>query len=115
MVKRRRQINSISERVQTLSLGQREGLLTSLKSTSASFRWQHPGQCYADVSEIMRCPAFRIGSDGTNWWWHYESTKGKQISVCPIEEIGRADILFCDPFSLMRKTPVQTGTDLGLS
>jgi hypothetical protein len=91
----RAKLTSLAERVQTLSLSQRDGLFTSLTAQSASFKWQKPDRFYGDVTDIMgMCSAFVIGCDGQNWWWHAESAHGTKLVLCPVKAMQRLDISF---------------------
>jgi len=112
---KRQRLTSVAERVQNLELGIKDNLFNSLKSQSATFRWQQPGQFYADIGEIMlSCDAFRIGSDGQSWWFHAEWSNGKKLEACPVKEMHEVDSLFCDPFELGRKASGQAAKDRGL-
>jgi hypothetical protein len=115
---KRAQLKSIAERCQTLmvSKGGDKSVFTRLYSQGASFQWQWPDRFYGDVSERMNYAAFRIGSDGQNWWWHTaKSLQGIQkLTLCPVNEMQKQYISLCDPFELMQKTPAQAAADLGL-
>jgi len=112
---KRQRLTSVAERVQNLDLGIKDNLFTSLKSQSAIFKWQQPGQFYADISEVMlSCEAFRIGSDGQSWWFHGESNNGKELQACPVKEMHEVDSSICDPFDLAGKTPAQVAKERGL-
>ena len=115
-LKQKRQgLTAIAERVQSVELGTKDNLFTSLKSQSAVFKWQQqPSRFYADIGEVMLCAAFRIGSDGQSWWFHAESTGGKRLEVCPVKEMYEVDALICDPFELTGKKPAQAAKDRSL-
>ena len=66
---KRMALTSLSERVQTLFLQQRDGRFSGLQSKISTFKWQQPNRYYADVSQEMSMMAFTIGCDGVNWWW----------------------------------------------
>jgi len=113
---KRKHLTSVAERVQSLELGLDRNLFTSLKSQSASFEWQQPDKFYGDVSEVMlSCTAFRIGSDGRDWWFYSESDNRQTFQVCPVAQMHRVNTSFCDPFGLTRKSPAKAASDLGLN
>jgi hypothetical protein len=113
---KRAQLHSLAERVQTLSLTKDRGVFVRLDSKSAAFQWQHPDRFYGDASEMMMtCAAFRIGSNGRDWWWHCAGGSGKPgLVVCPANHMHKRYVSFCDPFELARRTPAQAAADLGL-
>jgi hypothetical protein len=112
---KRAQLTSLAERVQTLSLSKEEGVFTHLDSKSAAFQWQSPDRFYGDASEMMSsAAAFRIGSNGQNWW-HYAGQPGdEKLVVCPAKEMHTLNVSLCDPFELTRKAPEKAAADLGL-
>lgn len=113
---KRSRLKSVAERVQQLELGVRSNLFTSLKSQSAVFKWQSPGQFYGDVSEpILSCNSFRIGSDGQRWWFHAESAGGSTLQVCPTAEMHEVNASFGDPFGLTRLSPAKAAEDRNLN
>ncbi len=116
MRQKRAELTSLTERVQSLSLFGMANAYTRLESQSAAFQWQQPDQFYADVSEAMlSCAAFRIGSDGENWWWHYEGPPGKcEVFVCPAKDMYTRNVSICDPFDLLQQTPAQAAAELSL-
>lgn len=61
----------------------------------------------------MSTPEFRVGSDGTNWWWHYHSEKTNRLEMVPESEM-RADVSICDPFGLTDRSPEETVETLQL-
>ena len=113
---KRARLHSLAERVQTLTVSKSEGLFTQMDSKGSSFQWQQPDQFYGDASQMMMsCAAFRIGSDGRTWWWHYADGAGKRrLVVCPVTEIHTRNVSFCDPFDLTRRTSDRAAADLGL-
>jgi len=114
-VKRQRmQMTSVSERVQTLETGLSDGLFTSLESHYAIFKWQNPDRYYGDVSGRMHLWAFRTGSDGRNWWFHRQLQTGTTLQACPVGDVRKVTVSFCDPFGLTSKTPAQAASDVGL-
>ena len=118
MKQKRAQLTSLSERVQHLTLRQKDALFIELQSQSATFKWQKPDQYYGDVTDIMYgCADFRIGSDGQRWWWHYQSAADTNYSfvVCPAKEMHELNISICDPFDLVHKTPSFAAAHLGLN
>jgi hypothetical protein len=63
----------------------------------------------------MSCRAFRIGSDGENWWWHFEGpTEERKVVVCPAKDIRTLNSSICDPFDLLNQAPDQAAAALGL-
>lgn len=116
MRQKRDQLTSLAERVQTLALSGDKGVFNHLDSKSACFRWQKPDQFYGDASEaMMSCAAFRIGSDGQNWWWHYEDASGKKkLLLCPWPDMRTRNVSFCDPFGMTGRTPAAAAADLSL-
>lgn len=114
MKSRRAEITSISERVQTVFTYQEDGLFTRLASASARLDWQPGGKYFADVSEMTHSRAFQIGSDGTNWWWRYQSEKTNFVERCPAGEMTLREISFCDPFGLTTNSPAQSAQSLRL-
>ena len=118
MQQSRTQLTALSERVQTLSLRKQKGLFVSLENSRAAvFKWQQPGRFSVDLSGIME-PAFRIGSDGGNWWLHSQQEPeygGRtRFILCPPGEMHREDISLCDPFGLTRRNPAAAAADLKL-
>ncbi len=108
---KRGQLKSVSERVQTVSMRGHAGLFTGMRSESAEFRWQAPGQYYGDVSEpMLSCSVFRIGSDGENWWSHSQTDRGTHLVVCPVMEMQRRFICIGDPFDLLTLEPETAAT-----
>jgi hypothetical protein len=116
MKQKRTQLTSLAERVQDLTLDQKDGLFYELRSQSATFKWQKPDQYCGDVTDIMSmCTDFRIGSDGQRWWWHNESARWTNFIVCPVEEMHKLNVSICDPFDLTHETPTAAATKLGLN
>ncbi len=116
MRQKRAQLTSLAERVQSLSLSRDAGAFIRLESKSASFQWQHPDRLYGDASqEMLSCRAFRIGSDGESWWWHYAGPPDEtKLIVCPAKDMHTRNVSICDPFDLAHRAPAQAATDLGL-
>jgi len=115
MRQKRRQLTSLVERVQTESLCKKSGLFRNYLSQSAEFRWQSPGQYYADITQPMTsCSDFRIGSDGRNWWWRHASFHDKGLECCPTNDMQFQNISICDPFDLTMATPAEAVRDLGV-
>ena len=116
MQRKRAEITSLSEHVQTLTLNQREGTFVQMSSQSATFKWQEPDQFYADVAGPMQmCTAFEIGSDGSNCWWHEESDNSTNLVVCPANEMDQKNVSICDPFGLTHRTPATAIADRDLN
>ncbi len=117
MKQQRAKMTSIAEQVQTLSMSDfKAGLFTRLSAQSASFKWQSPNRFYADITDkMLMCRAFVIGCDGQNWWWHNESARWTNFSVCPTNEMQQLNISLCDPFELTQKSSSQSATDLALN
>jgi hypothetical protein len=116
MKKKRTKLTSLAERVQDLTLFQKDGLFYELRSQSATFKWQKPDQYYGDVTDIMSmCTDFRIGSDGQRWWWHDESYNSTNLVVCSAKEMRELNISICDPFDLTEETPAKAANELGLN
>lgn len=114
-VKRQRsQLTALSERVQELSQGRKGGWFVGLSSTGSSFKWQSPQHCFGDVSDIMGCPAFRIGSDAEHCWMQDVNEARETVQVWPAKEVGRWELSFCDPFGLAGRTPAEAVGALGL-
>jgi hypothetical protein len=115
MKHKRMQLTSLAERVQNLTLNQKDGLFIKLQSQSATFKWQKPDQFYGDATGLMLCSDFRIGSDGQRWWWHMEYADGTKFVVCPAKEMHEWNISICDPFDLIHETPAVAAAELGLN
>jgi Peptidase family S41/Tricorn protease C1 domain len=116
MKQKRMQLTSLSERVQDLTLSQKDGLFYELRSQSATFKWQKPDQYYGDATgPMLMCNDFRIGSDGQHWWWHNESARWTLFIVCPVAEMHELNVSICDPFDLTHMTPTAAATKLGLN
>ena len=108
----RSRLTSLSERVQTLSAHQDNGLFVSLQSESAAFKWQKPDRFFADASQpMLSCTVFRIGCDGQNWWW---DTKDK-LTLCPVGDMHTLHVCLCDPFELTRLTPAAAASESALA
>ncbi|HZM03377.1 MAG TPA: Ig-like domain-containing protein [Candidatus Saccharimonadales bacterium] len=108
MKQKRMQLTSLVEHIQDLSLVQKDGLFVELQSLSSIFKWQKPGQIYADAAEPMEmCSDFRIGSDGQQWWWRAESVGGTNFVLCPQGEMRDVNIAVNDPFHLSRLAPAE--------
>lgn len=104
MQQRRSQLLSVSERVQYLTQTGKEGVFNDLNSVSAVFKWQKPGQYYADITEpMLSCADFRIGSDGGACWWHAVGSDGKwaKFESCPVSDVQYVNVTICDPFDLV--------------
>ncbi len=108
-------LTSVAERIQTLMLFRDGRLFTRLLAQSASFKWQQPDLYFADVSDIMMTGAFKIGSDGKNWWHQLESKGATNFVVCPVSEVQKLNISVCDPFNLAQQTPERSVGELNLS
>jgi hypothetical protein len=108
MQRRRAQMTSLVEHVQTTMPSHR-----SLCFASATFKWQHPGQYYGDVSQIMG-GLFRIGCDGQNWWWETGSAQIPDLVLCPTNAMRFPDISIADPFGLAADPPAKAAQCMGL-
>ncbi len=96
MQRRRAQLTSLVEHAQLTTQYHGPGLrLISFQGTT--FKWQRPSQYYGDVSQIMGGP-FRVGGDGTNWWWETGSAETPDLVLCPTNEMQLQDISLADPF-----------------
>jgi hypothetical protein len=116
MKKKRMEMTSLSERIQSVSLTMEEGLFVGMESKGSHFKWRQPGQFYGDVADnMMTARAFAVGCDGQNWWWHYESDAKVKLITCPVKEMHRADVSICDPFGLTAKSPTKAAAELNLS
>lgn len=98
VAQKRKELSSIDETIQSITLGRSRGHLIYLQATGSRFMWEAPNRYFADVAETMRLAAFRLGSDGTNWWWHVQSEKKNRLVICPIAEMHQVNASFCDPF-----------------
>ncbi len=109
MRQKRGQLTSLAERVQQLSLGQKNGLFVHLQSQSATFKWQKPDRFYTDVTESRSMYSdFRMGSDGHRWWRRFEvanDPKHSKFQICSAQRSHDLDISICDPFHLLEQTP----------
>lgn len=116
MQKARADLTAFVEHVQTVERrGDESGALRVLKSTGSELRWQAPNCVFADVSAMMgSVMTFRIGCDGTNWWWHLEHPQTNILAICPAQEMGEANVSLADPFGLTRRSPAQAIEELGL-
>ena len=59
--------------------------------------------------------AFRIGSDGQRWWWHFESNQQTNLVVCPAREMHKLNVAIGEPFDLDQRTPAAAAAELGLN
>lgn len=108
---KRQHMTALDERVQTLTASKRDGLYVELQSQGAVFKWQQPNQYYGDVTDVMlTCSAFRLGSDGENWWWDNDGL----VVVCPVTDMHTLSLCFCDPFGLTSTTCVAAASNIGL-
>ena len=123
--------NSFSERVQILGFGRSDERFTSLESKGASFRAQLPGRFYGDMSQVMWRVVYRVGSDGKEWWLHWDQPmpspvyhrgrlyRGPQeeehFTLCPAREMRVTDLSFCDPFHLVSNTVASAAAGLKLN
>jgi len=119
MQRERTNITSLVERIQSLSMSRGEGgLFASLKSQSASFKWQKPDQFYSDATDVMyTSSAFVIGCDGQTCWWQ-DGSPGEgatNLVICPLKDIQRIDLSLCDPFDLSYKTLAQAASEMDLN
>ena len=115
MRQRQEEITSVEERVQTLYLQRRRNSYVQMSMEGISFKWQKPDRYFADArTGVALRQNYAIGCDGEDWRWFAQNVRRTNFIVCPVNEVTRPDISFCDPFNLMRKTPEQTATDLGL-
>ncbi|HEV8542254.1 MAG TPA: hypothetical protein VGR78_07680 [Verrucomicrobiae bacterium] len=117
---KRAALTSVLERVQGMQINLEDGLSVSMSCQGSEFRWQQPDLYYGDVFEIISCANFRIGSDGQNWWWHYQTealARGKTngLVLCPASEMQEQNISFLDPFHLIEKLPEVVSGDLQLA
>lgn len=112
MQRRRAQLTSLVEHAQLTTQYHGPGLrLISFQGTT--FKWQRPSQYYGDVSQIMGGP-FRVGGDGTNWWWETGSAETPDLVLCPTNEMQLQDISLADPFGLELDSPAKAAQKLGL-
>ena len=112
----RAKVTSIAERIQVLSLHQHDGVFNRLVGQAASFKWQAPDRYFGDVTDVMlSCSAFKMGSDGRDWWWHTGSGRGNKLIVCPTKEMHELNLAFCDPFGLSRRDAAKAASELALS
>jgi hypothetical protein len=114
MKRERLQLTALSERVQELSQGRKDGRFVALNSTGSSFKWQSPQRCFGDVSDIMGCPVFRVGADAQHCWMEDVNEAREKVEFCPAKEMGRWELSFCDPFGLTGRTPAEALGLLGL-
>ncbi len=103
MAQQRKNLTSLVERVQTISLSGEGANFTRFAATSARFLWQHPNRFFADASgPMLSCRIFRIGCDGEQAWWHIEHGEERSLTVCPAPEVQVFNLSFCDPFKLTK-------------
>jgi hypothetical protein len=115
MKQKRGQLVSLAERVQSLTLAQRDGLFCQLQSQVATFKWQNPDQFYGDATgPMLMCTDFRIASDGRQCWWHAQSANDTNFIVCPATDVGELNVSICDPFDLTRRAPAVAAARLRL-
>ena len=114
MQRRRAQMTSLVEHAQT-TMQFHAGVFRSLCFMGATFKWQHPGQYYGDVAQIMGGGGlFRIGCDGQNWWWETGSAATPELVLCPTNAMQLPDISIADPFGLAADPPAKAAQSLGL-
>ncbi len=116
MKQKRGNITSLTERIQTLLLVQREGMFHQLQSQSAAFKWQKPAQFWVDgTGPMMMCSDFRVASDGRQCWWRDQSFDATNFVVCPVEEFQSVNLAIADPFDLTRLRPADAAAKIRLN
>lgn len=115
MQQSRKNLKSLDERVQSLTLTREErGLYRSMNAQRAFYRWTSGGRFYADVSQMMYCADYRIGSDGKTSWIRGKSLQQEWFKSCPLNRVHELDFVICDPFELTAQDPVDAARGLGL-
>jgi len=102
----RERLSSGIENIQQISLfGSEKSFYQNLTVNPATFKWQGTNQNYADISEIMNCRPFILGSDGTNCWL-YANDQDNKRRIDSFLITSNADIYttVADPFNLTKHT-----------
>jgi RNA polymerase sigma factor (sigma-70 family) len=102
--KARRELRSVSEEARwTICHGQSPYWLTSLQTQGSLFQMQREKQFLGVVDDIMQTAPFRVGSDGTDCWFH----RGKDLTTLPFREVEEKNVRICDAFNAASKADAQ--------
>ena len=100
----RARLNSGTETVQETSIYGEKGCFNWINASSATFRWQGTNQVYADITELMRSPAFILGNDGKSCWLYEDGQNGRRLDSSPTALVPDLHVSVADPFALLKTT-----------
>jgi hypothetical protein len=101
----REQYNSGIETVQTISLNGEKGGYTGLRANRSIFKWQGTNQFYEDISDIMNCKAFILGTDGkTCWLYSAPKRSSLYLNSSPVTDVADIYASVADIFLLSQRT-----------
>lgn len=77
----------------------------SIKSHSATFKWQGTNQAWADISQLINWKAFILGNDGATCWLYSENPQDeRRFDRSPTAMVPDINTSFADPFALTQRT-----------
>ena len=101
----RRNIFSLTEKVQFVMLFGSKGVYTRLSSCEAIFKFQGTNQFYGDITGPMSSiDTFLLGSDGQHCWLYSVYDGKKKLIKYPSKEVQKQMINIADPFELTTLT-----------
>ena len=89
------------ETVTGTSLSQMQDSLRRFTVYPATFKWQGTNEYYEDISDIMECKAFILGTDGKNCWIYSDDQySGRRFDSSPRAAMADFFASVADPFNL---------------
>ncbi|HUA64753.1 MAG TPA: protein kinase [Alphaproteobacteria bacterium] len=90
-----------TEDVQWIMIDTRNKAFSGISASQAQFRWQGTNQFYEDISSIMNCKAFVLGTDGkTCWLYAHTRMDPPYLNSSPVASVADIKVNIADPFHL---------------